>query len=308
MAAMKFSIITPSRNNSDWLKLCVASVADQNVELEHLIQDGGSTDNTLNWILDDPRVDAVSAPDRSMYEAINRGFARATGDLIAYINCDEQYLPGALANVQRFFDAHPDVEILFGDAVVVEADGSFICYRKTVTPQLLHTWVHGNLSIFTCATFFRRSLIEKGLTFNPNVRMVGDTEWLLRVIASGAKMALLRDYTSAFTMTGRNIGFTETARREHEQFYGSAPTWARLLRHPIILHHWTRRFLQGAYRQSPFDYSIYTRGNLETRTRFPVAHPTFRWRGAKYVPDRPETSPSNGNSSRSSAASPAVAQ
>src|SRR5688572_28752283 len=221
---MTFSIVTPSRNNSEWLKLCIASVADQDVSLEHLVQDGASTDGTLKWLLEDPRGDAVSAPDRSMYDAINKGLARATGDLIAYINCDEQYLPGALAKVQRYFETHPDVEIVFGDAVVAEADGSFICYRKTMTPHLLHTWVNCNLSIFTCATFFRRSLLEKGLTFNPTVKMVGDTEWLLRVIRSGAKMGLLREYTSAFTMTGRNIGFTETAHREHEQFYGSAPT------------------------------------------------------------------------------------
>jgi glycosyltransferase involved in cell wall biosynthesis len=282
---MRFSIVTPSRNNSDWLKLCVASVADQDVECEHLVQDGASTDGTLNWLLDDPRVDAASAPDRSMYEAINRGFARATGDILAYINCDEQYLPGALTKVQKCFAAHPSVEILFGDAIVVEADGSFICYRKTVTPHLLHTWVNGNLSIFTCATFFRRSLLDKGLTFNPNVKMVGDTEWLLRIIASGAKMALLGDYTSAFTMTGRNIGFTETARREHQRFYGSAPTWARLLRRPIILQHWLRRFLNGAYRQKPFAYSIYTKRNPALRTEFHVGQPTFRWRGAQYISD-----------------------
>ena len=282
---MRFSIITPSRNNSDWLKLCVASVADQKVELEHLVQDGASTDGTLDWILNDPRVDAVSAPDRSMYEAINCGFARATGDILAYLNCDEQYLPGALGKVREYFERRPDVSIVFGNAVVVEADGSFICYRKTVTPQKLHTWVHGNLSIFTCATFFRRSLLEKGLIFNPNVRMVGDTEWLLRVIASDAKMALLREYTSAFTMTGRNIGFTESARREHVQFYGSAPSWARAIRRPIILHHWTRRFVSGAYRQAPFNYSIYTQKNPSCRTDFQVAKPTFRWRGSNYVPD-----------------------
>ena len=291
---MRFSIITPSRNNSDWLKLCIASVADQNVELEHLIQDGASADDTLHWLPYDPRVDAVSAPDRSMYEAINRGFARATGDIIAYINCDEQYLPGALEKVRAYFEQHPETEILFGDAIVVEADGSFICYRKTVTPHLLHTWVNGNLSIFTCATFFRRSLIERGLTFNPNVKMVGDTEWLLRLIRSGAKMDLLREYTSAFTMTGRNIGFTETARREHEQFYGSAPGWAQLLKRPIIWHHWLRRLLNGAYKQEPFSYSIYTKKSPSLRKEFYVSKPTFRWRGAQYVPDnRAASTPSS---------------
>jgi glycosyltransferase involved in cell wall biosynthesis len=282
---MRFSIVTPSRNNSEWLKLCIASVADQKVEAEHLVQDGASTDGTKSWLMRDARVDAVSAPDRSMYEAINRGFARATGEILAYINCDEQYLPGALAKVEAFFEAHPDVEIVFGDAVVVGADGKFICYRKTVTPHLLHTWVNGNLSIFTCATFFRRSLLARGLSFNPNVKMVGDTEWLLRVIASGAKMALLREYTSAFAMTGRNIGFTESARREHKEFYGSAPAWARALRRPIIWHHWMRRLARGSYWQRPFSYAIFTKESLNARREFFAPRPTFRWRGAHYVPD-----------------------
>jgi glycosyltransferase involved in cell wall biosynthesis len=282
---MRFSIVTPSRNNSDWLKLCVASVADQGVELEHLVQDGASTDGTAEWLLRDPRVDAVSERDRSMYDGINKGLARASGEVIAYLNCDEQYLPGALRAVEEYFARNPKVDIVFGDAVVVEADGSFICYRRTVTPHRLHTWVNGNLSIFTCATFFRRSLLDRGLTFNPDVKMVGDTEWLLRVIESGARMGLLRQYTSAFTMTGRNIGFTQQARREHEAFYGSAPLWARTLRKPIIYHHWLRRLASGAYSQGPFSYSIYTKRTPARRSEFLVTEPTFRWRGAQYVPD-----------------------
>lgn len=289
---MRLSIVTPSRNNSDWLKLCVASVADQSVRPEHIVQDGASTDGTLAWLLNDPRVKASSTPDRSMYEAINNGLARTTGDVVGYLNCDEQFLPGAMAKVQRFFETHPNVNIAFGDAVVVDARGDFICYRKTVLPHKLHTWVNGNLSIFTCSTFFRRSLLERGLTFNPKVRMVGDTEWLLRVIASGARMSLLREYTSAFTMTGRNIGFTQEARREHESFYGSAPAWAKILKKPIIWHHWLRRWANGAYRQAPFSYSIYTKANPSQRSDFHVAEPSFRWRGAGYAPEENNAVPS----------------
>src|SRR5688572_31350980 len=99
---MTFSIITPSFRNSEWLKLCVASVADQGVEHEHIVQDGGSDDGTLDWLRIDPRVQAHVEKDAGMYDAINRGLNRATGDIIAHLNCDEQYLPGALPAVEKF--------------------------------------------------------------------------------------------------------------------------------------------------------------------------------------------------------------
>ena len=109
---LKFSIITPSFRNSDWLKLCIASVADQqDVELEHIVQDSCSDDGTQDWLPHDPRVKAFIEKDGGMYDAVNRGYRRATGDILAYLNCDEQYLPGALAAVREFFEANPEVEV-----------------------------------------------------------------------------------------------------------------------------------------------------------------------------------------------------
>ena len=110
---MKFSIVTPSFNQSHWLKLCVASIADQQgVELEHIVQDAGSDDGTLTWLPQDARVQAFVETDAGMYDAVNRGLRRATGDILAYLNCDEQYLPGALASVARFFQTHPEVDLV----------------------------------------------------------------------------------------------------------------------------------------------------------------------------------------------------
>ena len=116
---MQFSIITPSFRNSDWLKLCVASVADQGVEVEHIIQDACSDDGTQEWLPHDPRVKAFIEKDSGMYDAINRGLRRATGEVLACLNADEQYLPGAFAAVWSCFQTHPEAEVVFGDAVVV---------------------------------------------------------------------------------------------------------------------------------------------------------------------------------------------
>src|SRR5580658_5685732 len=104
---MRFSVVTPSFRQSLWLKLCVASVADQGVEVEHIVQDACSDDGTLDWLLTDPRVQAFSEKDAGMYDAVNRGLRRASGEILSYLNCDEQYLPGALRAVETHFESHP---------------------------------------------------------------------------------------------------------------------------------------------------------------------------------------------------------
>ena len=115
----RFSIVTPSFRNSDWLKLCIASVTDQGMTLEHIVQDAGSDDGTLDWLTVDSRVRAFVERDSGMYDAMNRGLRRAQGEILACLNCDEQYLPGTLKAVSDFFERHPDVEMVFGDFVVV---------------------------------------------------------------------------------------------------------------------------------------------------------------------------------------------
>src|SRR6516164_1893097 len=109
---MKFSIVTPSFRNSDWLKICIASVADQQgAEFEHIVQDAGSDDGTEKWLAQDRRVKAFIEKDAGMYDAVNRGYRRATGDILAYLDCDEQYLPGALMSVHEFFEQRPHIEV-----------------------------------------------------------------------------------------------------------------------------------------------------------------------------------------------------
>src|SRR5258708_6486422 len=119
MQLPQFSIITPSFRSSQWLRLCIASVADQGVSLEHIVQDAGSDDGTLDWLPSDKRVTSFIEKDAGMYDAVNRGLRRAKGQLLAYLNCDEQYLPGGLRKVAEYFDNHPETEILFANLVAI---------------------------------------------------------------------------------------------------------------------------------------------------------------------------------------------
>jgi glycosyltransferase involved in cell wall biosynthesis len=275
---MRFSIITPSFRTSAFLKLCIASVADQQVEAEHIVQDSCSDDGTLDWLTTDRRVRAFVEKDTGMYDAVNRGLRRSSGELLAYLNCDEQYLPGTLAAVADFFDAHPRVDVVFGGCLVVDAAGAFICYRKALLPSKYHIMV-AHLPIFTCATFFRRTLLDKrALFFDPKWRDLGDTEWVLRLLAAGVPMAVMPRFTSTFADTGNNMNLSPNARREKQVMFDSAPGWARRLKFALVCQHRLRRLLGGMYSQKPFDYAIYTPDSPSNRQTHHVAAPTFLWK------------------------------
>jgi glycosyltransferase involved in cell wall biosynthesis len=276
---MDFSIVTPSFRSSKWLKLCIASVADQpGVTLEHIVQDSVSDDGTLDWLPGDPRVKAFVEKDRGMYDAVNRGFARACGDFLAYINCDEQYLPGALRKVKAFFVAHPETDVVFGDAIVVDEKGEYCCERRALLPQRLHTWTTHNLSFLTAAMFMQRSVVaESGILFDPGFRAAGDAEWTLRLLDARRPMAVLPEFLSAFAETGQNLATSDQAVRERRAFHATAPLWARAISPLTVLHFRWRRWRAGHYRCRPHDYALYTFDSPGSRKVFHVSKPSFRW-------------------------------
>jgi glycosyltransferase involved in cell wall biosynthesis len=282
--SVQFSIITPSFRNSEWLKLCIPSVADQQVELEHIVQDSVSDDGTLDWLPQDRRVKAFIEKDRGMYDAVNRGLRKAKGEILAYINCDEQYLPGALQSVWDFFQKNPNVEICFADTVVVDAQGEFVCFRKVHLPWEYPTYVCG-LCTLTCSTFFRRSVIDKhALFFNDDYRELGDADWIVGALQKRILMKVFRHYTSIFTETGNNLGLLPNSVRERKIFADRAPQWVRKSELILKKVHHVRRFFQGGYHQKPFSYAIFTRTNPGQRTAFQVAKPTPFWNRSFVTP------------------------
>jgi glycosyltransferase involved in cell wall biosynthesis len=273
---VRFSIITPSYRQSDWLKLCIASVADQEVAAEHIVQDAGSDDGTLHWLRQDSRVKAFVEKDAGMYDAINRGLRRASGEILAYLNCDEQYLPGALKAVQQFFQTHPDVDMVFGDVVMVDARGNYLCHRKMQTPLLYHTWTC-HLSTLSCAMFFRRRLVfDLNQFFDPQWRIGGDGEWMLRLLRQKIRMAALETFTSTFTQTGANMSTGPNARRENRALAETAPAWAQASKLLIVLHHRLRRLLGGMYFQKPFSCALYTTASPSRRIVQLVSRPAIQ--------------------------------
>ncbi len=101
-----------------YLERCAQSIRDQQgAAFEHIIIDGASTDGTAEWLKKEttPTTTGVSEKDNGMYDAINKGLKMAKGEIIAYLNCDEQYLPGTLEYVSRWFEENPDVDMIFAE-------------------------------------------------------------------------------------------------------------------------------------------------------------------------------------------------
>jgi glycosyltransferase involved in cell wall biosynthesis len=274
---MKFSIITPSFRSSKWLKLCIASVADQEgVELEHIIQDSCSDDGTLDWLPQDPRVRAFIEKDAGMYDAVNRGFRRAQGDILAYLNCDEQYLPGALKSVEDFFEAHPQVEIALAGTIIVDGNGDYICHRDSMVPDPRHIWFR--FPVLTSSLFIRRQVFEKrGIYFDARWRDLGDFHWILALLKHHVSMAVCDCFTSVFVDTGENMNLKPNAIREKAETRAMIPEWVRLLKPVWIAHHRLRRLAAGHFSLKPTSYSIYTLQSPERRVQFDVSGPTAVW-------------------------------
>jgi glycosyltransferase involved in cell wall biosynthesis len=274
---MLASIITPSFRQLQWLKLCVASVADQEgASQEHIVQDAGTGPELEAWAQSIPKLALYVEKDSGMYDAINRGLRRVSGEICSYLNSDEQLLPGALLRVASFFNAHPDVDVVFGDAILIDDRGNPLAYRRTVLPKLSHVH-YAHLNTPTCATFFRRSLLNRGFFFDPEWKVIGDQVWIESLLLAGIRMATLREPLAVFTFTGQNLGSTKASEEEAIRRRGGKSFAAGFRKAGAVISHRVRKLLAGAYKRRKIDIEIYTLDSLNARQRKHAEEIGFSW-------------------------------
>jgi len=269
------SIITPSYNMLSYLKCCHASIIDQGIDVEHIVVDGGSTDRTVDWLKSQKDIIWISEKDNGMYDAINKGLKLARGEIIAYLNCDEQYLPGTLNFVKNYFEKNPTVDIIFGDFLIVDATGELICYRKAIQPRRIYI-LSDYLYVFTCTMFFRRKIVDYGIYFDNSLKDVGDSDFVLNVLKNGYRAKHIKKYFSIFTMTGNNKFLKENASSEAKKILKN---YKYLIPFKYILRiaRLTEKFVNGAYFQRfPLIYEIYVDNDLSKRKEFISSSGTFR--------------------------------
>lgn len=215
---MKFSIITPSYNQGKFIKDCLESVRQQNYpEVEHIVVDAGSTDETIEVLSGYPEVTWSSEPDKGMSDGINKGFLKATGDWLMWLNCDDYMLPGALAKVAAFIDDHPETDVVHGDCVFVREDKTVI-RRKYDHPVDEFTLLFVGCFIPSTSTFFRRRIIDDGNLLGISYKVCMDWEYYLRLLRLGYRYGYLPEALAGFRWHGSNTSSIHAARGEQEAF------------------------------------------------------------------------------------------
>ena len=179
---LKVSIITPCFNSEKYIEETINSVAVQTYSnIEHIIIDGCSTDNSLKIIAKYPGLKVVSKPDKSMYEAINKGIDMSQGDVIAYLNSDDLYYNDTIEKVVEYFSKNSGTDFIFGGLDLIDHDLKFIARYEFPDFNLkLFASVQWSL-IPQQASFWLKSVNDKAGKFNPDFKLAGDYEFFLRV-------------------------------------------------------------------------------------------------------------------------------
>jgi len=186
------SIVTPSFNQAKFLRLTMESVLSQDYpNLEYILMDGGSTDGSLDIIreYEDRLAYWESIPDKGQTDAINKGFAKATGKYLAWLNSDDIYQPGAIAEAVDYLERHPPVGLVYGDCAFIDAEGRIIGRfpaAQTDYDRLRRGYVH----IPQQSAFFRGDLWRAVGPLDPSFYFAMDYDLWVR-LAKKAQLAYL---------------------------------------------------------------------------------------------------------------------
>lgn len=245
----RISIITPSYNQNSFLEATIRSVLLQRYpNLEYIIMDGGSTDGSINTINKyKPWLSHVCiGADGGQAAAIASGFKIASGEILAWLNSDDIYLPGSLFRVAHFFYSHPDYVFLSGDVNYIDENSKYICLEPAIETNLFLTKKSGIHGWRQPGTFWCAEVYNKVGGVDPRFSFCMDRDLFIRICAAGKSACAYGPPMAAFRIHGNQK--TQTIRdvlyQENElllRCYGSTKIFV-LLRSffPILWYLWSR--------------------------------------------------------------------
>ncbi len=237
----RISIITPSYNQGKYIERTIRSVLSQDVdELEYLVVDGGSTDETVAILKQyDGQFHWVSEKDKGHSDAINKGVLYSSAPIVGWLNSDDIYYPEALRAVLAYFDAHPEVEVVYGDAYHIDGNDEVI--EKYPTEKWNWERLIEVCFISQPAAFLRRRVFEQHGLLDVNLRYSMDYEYWLRLGKQGVRFAHLpqvlaatRLHQEAFTLAAR-VSCHEAINDFMRQHFGKTPDgWLFNYAHAVV--------------------------------------------------------------------------
>lgn len=244
------SVVTVCFNSERFLAEAMESVLAQTYpHIEYIIVDGSSTDSTLDIIRSfEPRFGGrlrwLSEPDNGIYDAMNKGIAMCSGELIGLLNSDDRYVPDAVEAIVDGARRSPSAGLLYGDVEVLAIDGSVIAVEKAedMEPGKRPDW----LPMCHQSLFVRSDVYEELGTYDLSYRILADYEFVLRCVAAGIESVHFDCVIAQFRAGGVCNTDTLLANKERERIrvtYGANPVWERLryLRHRFNL--WVHRVI-----------------------------------------------------------------
>jgi glycosyltransferase involved in cell wall biosynthesis len=237
---MKFTVITPSYNQGHFIERTINSILGQvfDGEVEYLVIDGGSTDQTLEVLQSiGSRIKWVSEKDSGLADAVNKGLRMATGDVIGWLNSDDLYRPGTLQLVADYFSHHPECMWLYGKCRIIDENDREI-YRGVTRYKnlLLNRFSLGRLMtenyISQPAVFFRKKLIEEMGYLRTDLRFAMDYDLWLR-FGKRYPAAVILEYLSDFRRHPGSLSENYTGEQFAEQYAVAKANGATALQRSI---------------------------------------------------------------------------
>jgi glycosyltransferase involved in cell wall biosynthesis len=203
------SIVTPSYNQGAFIEETILSVLSQDYpRIEYIVADGGSTDGTLDVLKKyEDRLIWSSESDEGQSDAINRGFQKSRGEILAWLNSDDVYLPGAVRTAADYLTAHPEVAMVYGDCNMIDEQGQVVGWSIWVEDFDLRRLVEDLDYIYQPATFFRRQAFEDVGMLDIGLHYCMDYDFWIRI---GKKYPVR--HISRVLANGRVYPHTKTAR------------------------------------------------------------------------------------------------
>jgi glycosyltransferase involved in cell wall biosynthesis len=192
-----------------------------------------TTDKAANYSLK-----FFSEKDVGMYDAINRGLVRSSGEICAWLNSDEQYLPESLSKAADLFRQRPELDVLLGDAILLNSALEPVCYRRIMVPSLWHTRLD-HLHSLSCAMFFKKSSLPSP-PLDPRWKVISDAILIEHFLLNKKHIHACSIPFSAYAFTGQNLS-AQKDYNEHEQWREETLWPPKILKPFVILHNRLRR-------------------------------------------------------------------